>query len=227
MDAFKFGRFIIFENKNLKCNREDLALVTGYSGKSYELDCSYSSNRTFIYKDRNETLVFQVVINITIFDVIIPTFKQKMFKDKILGELLEYIIYMIRMVCPEYYIANETGFKLNLYVEDKTPASYFDWWKLNDEKVYDKYNWRSELVVQTSLGKPLGKSHKRFLMKLEFNTSYHIKCYDGIPIKEKHSYSSNTQSISKKKSRVKLEQVKLQGGLDKPQECLAEQGYKS
>lgn len=210
MDTFTFGSFTVFENEKLKENREKLTSINGYA-RDYILDDSYDSNRTIVYKNGNDLLVFQIIINTSIFDVVVPTSKQLLFKDKIFGELLEYLIYMIRLQCANYYsVANEIEFKLNLYVENKTPASNATWWETNGENLHTKYKWENdkEHLMKTTLKKPFGTVHKRISMKLEFNTLFYVKC---CSIKEKHLYTATSicslrgRRCHKRNSRRKLE----------------------
>jgi len=174
MESFKFGELEIFENELLKQDRNQLATIIGYSGNRYSLDDSYSANRTVLCKRHHKTIIIQLIINTSVFDVVIPTIDQTPFKEVIFEELLEYFAHMIKLGCPEYSIANEIGFKINFYVESNSPASIFSWWVIDGEKISDKYGWKSEIVSKTALGKPLYCDHKRISMNIEFNTSFYI-----------------------------------------------------
>ena len=176
MDIFRFGKLTVVENEILKNNKSELENIIKNSKKKYILDDSYPANRTIICNIGSKKFIFQLVINTRIFEVIIPLEFQVFFRDNIFEEFLEYLIYMIKLECPEYSIANEVDFSLNIYVPRNSQASSFKWWEIDGEKIPDKYRWKSEIVTRTVLGRELSNDYKRINMPLEFNTSYHIKC---------------------------------------------------
>jgi hypothetical protein len=88
---------------------------------------------------------------------------------------LDYIIYMIQFTFSDFNISNEAEFKVNFYAENDSPAALFKWWDISGENIPNRYGWKSEVVTQTALGKPLVDEYKRFKMRLRFNNSYKLE----------------------------------------------------
>jgi hypothetical protein len=197
-EGFEFENIQVFVNGAV--NKYDLRKFQKYD-INYELDDSYTGNRTVLYEGRNEKYVIQLIYHVSVFDIIIPTDSQLFFKNYIFQPILNYIEYMIQLTCSNYKTSNEIEFKINYYVENNSSASFFNWWEISEEYLSNKYGWKSELVTESSLGKPFDCEYKRIKMRLRFNSSHKIECssFDYVSNENKPKQNKPKQQNKPKK----------------------------